>query len=70
MDYISDMDIVYNQADEPKVVIPRDQLDKSLAECSAPESDKNKSTELKEINFPEVVYFKELCRQRTWHRVI
>ena len=71
MDHLPDMEIAFNSYDEPSVVVPRDELDKSLMGCPIPRNDPDdRVIELTDMPDPEVVYFESLRRQRTWHRVI
>ena len=71
MDYLPDMDIAFNSHDEPEVVVPHDELARSLEACPAPEEYQvDKSNEQIEIHEPDLVYFDYLRRHRTWNRVI
>lgn len=71
VEHIPDLDIAYNSHDEPEVVIPRDELERSLEGCPAPqETEIDKSEERAEMHDRQVVYFDPLRRHRTWDRVI
>lgn len=71
IDHLPEMDIAFNSYDEPDVVIPHDQLERSLQGCPPPQ--KNEIGQLNkqaEMHDPQVVYFDWLHRHRNWHRVI
>lgn len=71
VDHIPDMDIAFNSHDEPEVVIPRDELDRSLEGCPAPQSyEVGRAKEQVSMHDLEVVYFDSLQRHRTWDRGI
>ena len=71
VDYLPDLDIAFNSHDEPEVVIPRDELERSVEGCPHPEKyDAGKPNEQAETHDPQLVYFDSLRRQRTWNRVI
>ena len=71
MDHLPNMEIAFNSHDEPEVVVPRDELERSLEGCPAPQKHEiGKPKEQAEMHDPEVVYFDFLRRHRTWDRVI
>lgn len=71
MDHIPDMNIAFNAHDEPEVVIPRDQLDRSLEGCPAPQNyEVDRANEQLGTHDLEVIYFDSLQRHRTWDRGI
>ena len=71
MDHFPDMDIAFNSHDEPEVVIPHDQLERSLQGCPPPqEYEIDQPNEQAETHDPQVVYFDRLRRHRSWDRVI
>ena len=71
MDHLPDMEIAFNSHDEPEVVIPHDELERSLEGCPAPQENENdKPKEQVEMHDPQIVYFDWLRRHRTWDRVI
>ena len=71
VEYLPDLDIAFNSHDEPAVVIQRDELERSLEGCPAPqEVEADEPKEQTTMHDLELVYFDSLRRQRTWHRVI
>ena len=71
IDHLPNMDIAFNSHDEPEVVIPRDELERSMEGCPNPQKyEVDESEEPAVIHDPQLVYFDSLRRQRTWHRVI
>lgn len=71
MEHLPDMDIAFNSHDEPGVVVPRDELERSLEGCPSPQkSEPDEPDEEIEMHDPQIVYFDPLRRHRTWDRVI
>lgn len=71
IDHIPDMDVAFNGHDEPEVVIPRDELDRSLEGCPAPQSyEVDRAKVQVAVHDLEVIYFDSLQRHRTWDRGI
>lgn len=71
MDYLPDMEIAFNSHDEPEVVVPHDELARSLGGCPAPETyEASEPKEQVEVQGPDLVYFDSFRRHRTWSRVI
>ncbi len=71
IDHLPNMDIAFNSHDEPEVMIPRDELERSMEGCPNPQKyEVDESEEPAVIHDPQLVYFDSLRRQRTWHRVI
>lgn len=70
-DHFPDMDIAFNSHDESPVVVPHDELERSLEGCPAPQDleidDPEKQAEMQD---PQIVYFDWLRRHRTWDRMI
>ncbi len=71
LDYLPELDIAFNSHDEPKVVIPRDELEQSMKGCPAPQRyEGTKSNKQAESPHSEMVYFDSLRRHRTYNPVI
>ena len=71
IDHLPEMDIAFTSHDEPEVVVPHDQLEKSLQGCPNPqENEIGQPTKQAEMHDPQVVYFDWLRRHRNWDRAI
>lgn len=70
-DHLPSMDIAFNPHDEPEVVIPHDELERSLQGCPAPQNHEVGGMEEQiEMHDPQITYFDRLNRHRTWDHVI
>ena len=71
LEHIPQMDIAYNSHDEPEVVIPRDELERSLEGCAVSQTSETDKPEVRaDMEDRQVVFFDPLRRHRTWDRVI
>lgn len=72
VDHLPNMEIAFNAHDEPEVVIPHDELARSLQRCPRlPQKyEVDQPKEQAGMHDPQVVFFDWLPRHRTWDRVI
>lgn len=65
LQFLPDMEYMYNPIDEPMVFAPHDVLSKAVSDCAVPDNSTNDPWEISTRN-PKHVYFNLVERQRTW----
>lgn len=56
VDYLPDLDITFNSHDEPEVVVPHDELERSLEGCPAPQKvETDKPKEPTTMHYPGLI---------------
>ena len=66
LQFLPDMEYVYNPIDEPMVFAPHDVLSKAVSDCPIPEHDNTSDPWEISTKSPGHVYFNNVATQRTW----
>ena len=67
LQFLPDMEYVFNTNDQPKVFAPHDAVSKAISSCPVPEDESNDPRPWGiSTSSPQNVYFNDVGRQRIW----